>query len=187
MASLFATFVQMPGTGRLGGAQVPLLEDHDTVNTTEYEILVPDGLGGVTYIERFGSFYQIETDDTLVNTAVLEPTFTNYLTMTTPNLPAGDYMISWSYNVRHSATNNDWAVSVDVVGLDALTLNNQNAPGFDAEQPADASLNQAAPRHGERLVSWAAGVHTVVLEFSNQTGGNTDIKRGELVMWRVRS
>lgn len=96
------------------------------------------------------------------------------VSLTTPSLPAGTYMVHWYAEVKHSnSTMNEYS-EVRCRANDTIEL------GFCA---------WAFPVYddfgGFRVVELGAGVQTLDIDFRMQGDGTAYIRRARLMMWRI--
>ena len=114
-----------------------------------------------TYAER-------EAESTETGTA-----FVNKVTLTTATIPAGDYHIQWSLEMKSSASNRDVEMQVD---LDAGTILNNTT----------IRLDEYIALGGHKRATLTNAVHTVEIDFRRITGGGTCyVQRARISMWRV--
>ena len=172
--SYLRTLAQKNGAGEISNGALP-----GSSGALDGEVYEHDGAGGGAWTERKGRFDAHNESDAIVNQTATGPT--TYLTLVTPNVPAGDYRIDWSYILNHSTTNSDWTALVEITGSDAQAVNNINSPGYAAEEPSDGSSTQAFERASHKVITFATpGVHTVRLAFGNPGSGTTQIRGGRL-------
>lgn len=95
-----------------------------------------------------------------IPSSLTDPAATGYqdkLNVTTSDLPAGTYMIFWSYGWRHEARGNDFIgrIVLDTTTVDLLHL----------EEPREF-INQRHNASGQIQVIFASsGTHNIVLQF----------------------
>ncbi|KPJ88742.1 MAG: hypothetical protein AMS18_13180 [Gemmatimonas sp. SG8_17] len=108
---------------------------------------------------------------------ILTATFpATYLTLTTPNVPAGDYLLEWYYVWAYDAANTDFVARINQDSAAALF-------GFHRQRPRDvagggepdaipgAGTDQRHQASGRQVVTLTAGVHTFALEYAAGVAG----------------
>jgi hypothetical protein len=85
------------------------------------------------------------------------------LRLTTPSVPAGDYIVRWGYTWRRSSTAGDARVRVEQDDTTELW--------YMENEPQDASSNIRIPAGGSRKVTLTAASHTFDLDFYNVFNG----------------
>ncbi len=107
-----------------------------------------------------------------------------YLTMTTPALQAGTYVIEMNGIMRNSAANGDWAFDITegagVAGTNTSLLLTQII-----EEGIDAGGNQRYSRNITRDVVFTAGVKNINIELGQIDGGTMTMYFGALRLYRV--
>ena len=97
-------------------------------------------------------------------------------TMTTPVLPAGDYLIEWYAEVKHDTLGEIARVSVEVDGSD-IAFN---------DVPVLGNLTADLPYAGHARRSLTAAAHTIAMKLANLNGvGNASLRRRRLIIRRV--
>ena len=131
----------------------------------------------------FGQNYQKEerTDEiTVGNTA----TFLNYLTLTTPSLPIGEYLVGWFFVARRNNANNDFSARVQVD--DVIDLIDPDNGGTMQVEHKDGGTNQRVPYSGfGTFTTTSAGTHTIDFDFRGQGAGTSFVFQCVLTIWRV--
>jgi len=98
------------------------------------------------------------------------------LRLTTPDVPAGTYIVKWSFEWRQSSTSRDFQARVQYDDTDDLM--NMN------EEPKDGSNYN--PRSGFIVADLSAGVHTIDLDYSAESGSGTSyIRRARLLFFKA--
>lgn len=137
------------------------------------------------YAGVFGTEFQDSERNTVAVITVTLPTFTNYLTMSTPvTLPAGRYKIGWHYIAQHDNATSDAVCKVHVTGATVINLNEPGFQGYAQWEPADAAATQTVEHSGYRVVSLLAGINNILMDFSN-SANQTNVRRGALYLFRV--
>lgn len=121
----------------------------------------------------FGEAYQAVSSEPQSDTTLT--TFQNKVTLTTPAINAGTYLIMFYTEARTSAANKQMQVRMRVDGTDACLI--------DVYPPIG---NFWLPCAGFRPISLLAGVHTVTLDWRSTAAAFTaSVRRGRLVLWRT--
>lgn len=179
----------------LGGGAVRVdLEDSGVVSGSYGDennllTLTVDDKGRVTAISTtplavqiFGSEYQYAENNTFTTTA--STTFQEFLSLTTPSVPAGDYLIQWEYGWGCSDDTAEFCGRVQVD--DTVNLLDPDGAGQHLEEPQDAASDQVHIASGFRQVTLTNAAHTIDLDFRRQ--GPTATARifyGRLYIYRV--
>jgi hypothetical protein len=130
----------------------------------------------------FGTEYQFATNNTEASTG--STTFQNYLTLTTPVIPAGTYRIGWFAVTRKSAASNDYSARVQID--DSIDLIDPANGGQIQVEHKDPGTNQRVPYSGFGEVTFAtAGSHTIDYDYREQSGGTSFTYQVNLEIWRV--
>lgn len=100
----------------------------------------------------------------------------SYLTLTTPALVGGDYLLEWYYVWSYDAANSDFVARINQDAAAALF-------GFHRQEPKDVAgggnpdaipgsgTDQRHQASGRQVVTLAAGVHTFEIEFAAGSAG----------------
>jgi hypothetical protein len=144
---------------------------------------VPATIAGMV----FGTEWTSQQSSTAGNTTlaptpannILTATFpATYLTLTTPNVPAGDYLLEWYYVWAYDASNTDFVARINQDSAAALF-------GFHRQRPRDSAgganpdaipgsgTDQRYQAAGRQVVTLTAGVHTFALEYAAGLAGVT--------------
>lgn len=148
----------------------PSTGDHLEWDGTNWIPATPSGGGGA-----FGTEAQFEQSLGIASTT--STTYIEKLKLTTPSIPAGDYMIQWSYQISTDKS----SISVGArVHLDDTTLvmeTNRQMP----------TLDDYDPQAGFAKVTLSAAVHTFDLDFKTESGAGAgaNIKDAKLCLWRL--
>jgi len=121
----------------------------------------------------FGEAYTSVESDPQSDTTLTA--FQNKVTLTTPAINAGTYLVMFYAEARTSAANKQMQVRMRVDGADASLL--------DVYPPIG---NFWLPCAGFRPVPLTAGAHVVTLDWRSTAASFTaSIRRGRLVLWRT--
>ncbi len=133
----------------------------------------PVGASGGGAPGRFGSeFVQVSTSDTDTASG---SSWETHLTLNTPNVPAGTYLITVTYKLSGSS-----GVESEV----RVRLDNTFTLYRDGEETESTSTKQSAK--GYSLVEeLSAGTHTIKIQLRNTKGGQTRVRDGRILFWRV--
>jgi len=102
-------------------------------------------------------------------------TYVNKVTLTTPVLPAGRYMITWYCEVSTGTTNRDPQTRLQVDGVTQAENTNRQTVA-----------NQWESRGGTREFNLSAAAHTLALDFSRGSSSATiSIRRASISIWRI--
>lgn len=100
----------------------------------------------------------------------------SYLTLTTPVIPAGDYLLEWYYVWAYNSQARDFVARINQDSAAALF-------GFHRQEPKDsagganpdaipgAGTDQRHPASGRQVVTLTNAVHTFELEFASGSAG----------------
>lgn len=133
---------------------------------------------------NLGRYLGYAENDAGAVVAVTLPTFTNYLTLSTPvTLPAGNYLILWHYVARHDNANTDVAIKVHVTGATVAALNGSSFQAYARWEQSDPAVTQTPERMGGRVVALNAGINNVHVDVSN-SANSTNIRRAALMIMR---
>lgn len=123
----------------------------------------------------FGQFYTYE--ESLGASTNVTAVFANKVTLTTPSVDAGKYIVNWNFTWNMNQTSRSFVAQID---QDAGTIL------WDMEQePKDGSTGQEHPAAGFAQVTLTAGAHTFELDFANNGGGTARITNARMSFWRV--
>jgi hypothetical protein len=95
--------------------------------------------------------------------------------MVTPALPAGSYIVEWSYTLGNV---NFGASSRGRVVVDGVTT-------LQEVQPSNTLVAWKNGEAGQGLVVLGAGAHTIAIDYSRVSGGTATIQDARLLIWRV--
>ena len=130
-------------------------------------------------------FFQLEENLVAATTAVqpsvpdniLIGTFpAQYITLTTPALDVGDYVLEWDYYWNHDATSNDFLARVRQ-NLGAAFFGFHRAEPQDAagggapDAPPGSGTNQRYTASGRKQLLALSGVQTFDIEFATSAAG----------------
>jgi len=106
-------------------------------------------------------------------------TYQQKLRLTTPSIPAGDYRISYSYEVRNDAGDKERDVQVEVDDTTQIAEDRSSTNIV-------ASGSGFLPTAGFKVLTLTAAVHNIDIDFrSTAAGGTAEIRRARLHIWRV--
>lgn len=124
----------------------------------------------------FGENYSSAED--LTESINPSTTFVQKLRLTTTSVPAGDYLISWSYTWGNENTFDDTLVRIQQD--DSTDLWNAR------EEPKDSGTDQRNASGGFAQVTLTAGVHTFDMDFAtSDTNEDARIQQSRMMFWRV--
>jgi hypothetical protein len=138
---------------------------------------------GAAYVDTttYGTHHQkTETTVELSNTS---ETPVEYLSMTTPIVPAGDYRIDWFVVGRNSNAGGKWRLGVQVD--DTTDLIDPAGDGRMEERGIAADASQRLTREGSRTVTLTNAAHTIDIDLSQSGPGTATVYQGGLVIRRV--
>lgn len=163
--------------------------------------LYQDGIW--TPVGIFGMWYTLVESVTVTTTDQI--TYFQKLRLTTPNVVAGTYRISWSYQWNHNAAGNDFESRIQLDDTTDLMYFKQepkdarhnDGPTNPLPDEVDAgggnyqySTTGSAQRYEHTGVAHpvlGAGVHTFDLDFRTDTGGSeSSIWNARMEFWRIR-
>jgi hypothetical protein len=137
-----------------------------------------NGVWGLTYTldngNVFGTqaYYQEALAETSTTSTV---TFSNKVTLTTPTLPLGSYIIFWQFIWRASNASRTLDVRVQRGGADVI-----------AWTPFTGNLSDRQLLSGFRRITSISGVQTFTLDFKvSGTGTTVYMKEASLLAWRI--
>jgi hypothetical protein len=117
---------------------------------------------------------QFQFAESLATSTTTSAAYVEKLKLTTPAIPAGNYLIQWSADIGNTAVAGQVAARCQVD--DATTL-------------TDVSLNSGMADHsfaGHAVVALGAGVHFVDIDWLRPVAvGSASISNARLMLWRV--
>lgn len=125
----------------------------------------------------FGNFYQYAENTTPLGT--VSASFAQYLNLTTPAIPAGDYRIGlvFNYEATTAATVGEYRIQVD---------NSIILPDLDIESLGIASSGERKSFSNFFSETLTAGVHSIDVDIRRSAGAGTfTIDDAKLEIWRV--
>lgn len=168
------------------GSSITLKKEYTTVSGSPFSILnftgssiinIEDegGSQAEIYIEPvFGSWYGWGIDDSQSSTN--STSWQTKITYTSSTIPDGYYRIGYSFEWRRNTTRNDFKGRVLLDGT--TTIMNINIEAKDANSWHIAS--------GHSIVNLTNNTHTVSIQYSGETTGNTSyIRRAHIEFWRI--
>lgn len=127
----------------------------------------------------FENTFNFTEAESLAETGTTSVTYTQKLRLTTPTLPAGDYLIQWSWEYSHQSTTEsvDSRIQID----DTTTLGEYaGAPNISFAQGG------YYPAGGFAKATLTQGVHTVDVDYKSSVNNKTAyIKNVRLAIWKV--
>lgn len=159
-------------------SNLPPVEGLGTNETNEDRYLVPDGANGLLWQDKpvYGTEYQYA--ESLIESSTTSTSFQEKLKLTSTTVPAGDYMVGWSGEVRNTSDERgvNWRVQLN----DATDL----AEGrFDNPEDLDDSYISFS---GFAQVTLTEASHTIDIDWSRSSGGgNARIRNARLQLYRV--
>jgi len=129
-----------------------------------------------TWTSSVGVFgTQFQNAESLAASSTPGAGYNNKLTMVTPALPAGSYIVEWSYTLGNV---NFGASSRGRVVVDGVTT-------LQEVQPSNTLVAWKNGEAGQGLVVLGAGAHTIAIDYSRVSGGTATIQDARLLIWRV--
>jgi hypothetical protein len=143
-----------------------LIEDSAASNSKKKAQLgnLPGGGGSL-----FGTQYEYAASDSESSTTNTSPA--NKLTHTTPSLPAGDYIITWNWELK---TSNSAKAALAQVDLDEGTILGEDTSKLDTY---DATS-------GFAKVTLTATTHQIDIDYYTAGGATAYIRRARIQIWR---
>ncbi|MBW2416824.1 MAG: hypothetical protein JRG76_20190 [Deltaproteobacteria bacterium] len=131
------------------------------------------GETGPTGPDPFADYQYASSESVSATTALV---YQNKLSVTTADLPAGNYRIGYSLELTssHRAGTSDFRIRVD--GATTLTEASSNAPG---------SSNRFSTYGGFSIQPLAAGVHSIEVDFKANAANTASIRRARVEIYPV--
>jgi len=150
---------------------------HSTLNFTGAAVSASDSGSGVAeiYIEpTFGSYYGWAISDG--QSSSNSTSWQTKVTYTSPTVPAGNYRIGYTFEWRRNTASNDFKGRVVLDGT--TTIMEINSESKDS--------NSWFLVGGFDIVNLSNATHTITIQYSGETSGNTSyIRRARIEFWRV--
>ena len=179
-------FLNVLNTGIVGTGRVIIGKGEGLVVLSGFDegVVTSDSSGVLTSepLPVFGQNYQKaeRTDEQSTGST----TFQNYLTLTTPSIPAGEYIVNWFMVTRRSNTGADFSARVQVD--DTIDLVDPANGGSIQVEHKDSGTNQRVPYSSHNtFTTLSAGTHTIDIDYREQGGGTSYVFHAVLTMWRV--
>ena len=145
------------------------------------DVVIRSGTALIGEARVFGTEYDYDERLTTLSTGAGP---TPYFTLTTANIPAGNYRVAWSCIGQKNSASTDWGVRVQVDNV--TNVINATGDGFFHEEGIDAGADQRYARAGFRSnIALAAGVHTIDMDLQSFGGGTATLYEGFLEIYRV--
>ncbi len=176
--------VQRGGTGRYSVTSYAVVcggtTDTGALQTvaslgTSGQVLTSNGAGTLPSFQTiiFGSEFQQNSNDGVSTTT--SATYQQKVRITTPAIPAGTYRIGWNIEFMISDEKSDIQTRVQIDDTNTI-----------AEQTGRASLlNLWEIRSGFAYEVLTNAIHTIDLDYNNQSGKTLSVRRGKLEIWRI--
>lgn len=123
----------------------------------------------------FGTEFQVASSEGESQTDDADYSGNEKLKLTTPSLPAGDYLIGWSMELANS---NKDKCTMARVHLDDTTVLGEQC------KPKTQSNNEYVGWSGFKVVTLTAAVHTIDIDYK-AVSDTAYIRRARLEIWRV--
>lgn len=143
---------------------------------------VKSSTGNVTDLEEksslpvFGSNYKSASNSTAVTTTAT--TYSTVLTLTTDDLPVGEYIVGFFYNWGYGNTSYNFMSRIEIDSSDVIMIHEQ--------EPKDTGTDVRQIGSGSIPVSMTAGVHQIRLQFRSQRSGDEARMRNmSMYIWRT--
>lgn len=142
------------------------------------DISTSSGLWGLTYTVDNGNvfgaqiYYQEQNAETSNNSTT---TWANKITLTTPSLPLGDYLVQYQFNWRSAKANRQLEFRIQIGGADV-----------DTGEPFTGSASDRQLISGFRRVQSISGIQTFTLDF--RVGGSRTtvyLYNARMFVWRI--
>ena len=145
----------------------------DSIDLTEQN----DGGDETLQIEsKLPEYQYVESEGTSSTTS---SSFQQKLRLTTSSLVGGDYRIHYSGEVTN--TSEERAVQARCQ-IDDTTEIGQHGASFGEDEP-----NEFYAFAGKKKIALTAGVHTIDIDFREQSGGTAEIRRARIELWRINT
>ncbi|MBU0579724.1 MAG: hypothetical protein KKA19_00990, partial [Candidatus Margulisbacteria bacterium] len=151
-----------------------------TAQGTTNSYLQNDGLGNLSWVTNsalvYGSNFQYAQNNSVSTT--FSTSFVQKLRLTTHNLPAGTYKISWSYAWNHDSQSNDFLARIEIDDSNTI-MYHQEEPQDDQGSWGSTGSNQKFYNSGFAYLT-LSGVHTIDLDYRTDSSGD------ESSIWEAR-
>lgn len=123
----------------------------------------------------YGTQYQYAED--LSESSTSSGSFQEKLKLTTPALPAGNYMVGWSAEVRNNSDERGvrWQIQLN----DTITLGEGR---FNNDEESNTSYISVS---GFAQVTLLVGVHIIDIDWARASGGSARIRNARIQLYRV--
>ena len=123
----------------------------------------------------FGEDYQTAESDGTDSTA--SSTFQQKLRLTTTSLPAGDYYVTWAYEIRNTTNDDSHESQVELDDTTQIFLES------GAHKNGGGLVDAWRPASGHKILS-LFGVHTIDIDY-RAPETTVEIRRAKITLWRV--
>lgn len=188
--SIFTTTGEKGDTGNDGapgsGSNLSIKHEGTTVSGSPFSILnftgsavknVEDqgGAQAEVYIEPdFGAWYGWNNSDAESNTN--STSWVNKTTYTSPSVPTGNYRVGYQFEWRRNSASNDFKARIQLDSTTTIMEMNEEAKDTNSWHHVGGFV----------IVNLTNGVHTIDIDFSGETTGNTSyIRRARIEFWMI--
>jgi hypothetical protein len=123
----------------------------------------------------FGSWYQKAENLNALPQTTNGVGYLQKLLLTTPVLPAGDYLILWSCTLGNQIAQASSKARVMVDGVTTLST----------IEPSGVQANWKEADAGQAVVTLTNAAHTITVDFARTSGGTATIQDARLTIYRV--
>ncbi len=127
------------------------------------------------FLPVFGTEY--DSAESLGESTTTSTAWQLKLNLTTGTIPAGTYMINWSYEWWGSSASVDVDVQVQVDNTTVILDQRQ--------EPKDPGNDQSIPVGGQAPLVLTNATHTIDIDYRGENGNTAAIKSARLQIWRV--
>lgn len=143
------------------------------ISTLGAGVLQSNVYGIITSDFYFGT--QNTSAESLGVSSTTSTSYIQKLKLTTPSIPAGNYMINWSADLGNSSTKVASKMQVQVDDTTTLA----------GSQIDFTESNGYAMQAGHAIVALTAAVHTIDIDYSILSAGTANIRNARLTIWRI--
>ena len=164
----------------------PLLSRRLYVDTVDGKFKIINSAGTIVILSDlvvpvYGTeLHNIKSDNVETTGA---PGFTNKVSLVTSSLAGGDYYIGWSYQWSYDSSTSDFVGQVTLDGTASLMEHRQEPKDSGGAGPG--GTDQKYQVSGHDVITLAAGVHTINIDYASGGGSTAAIWNARLVLWRT--
>ena len=163
-----AEITQLTAKTTLADADLIMIEDSAASNAKK-KVAISD------LLPVFGTEY--DSAESLGTSSTTSTAWQTKLTLTTGTLPAGTYMVNWTYEWAGSSASADVDIQVEVDNTTVIMDQRQ--------EPKDPGTDQSNPKGGQVPITLTNATHTIDIDYRGENGNTAYIKSARLQIWRL--